>query len=375
METFFASPERSSNSDLQKEIEIVSNHPVIDGLLHSISGLLAVLNEHRQIIALNEALMEMLGISDAGKTLGLRPGEAVNCIHAHETEAGCGTSKYCSTCGAAIAIVTSLGEDKPVERICALTAQKEGKEVNISLAVRSHPIKINDRRFLLLFLQDITYQQKLAAIEKVFFHDVNYMLTGLLGASQLLAIKNNESVEADMVHHLAVRLAQEITIQNCLLSSDECKYQPFPQEITPGEIFKEMNSFFLDHPAAKNKILNIPSTYPDITLRTDVTLLMRVLRSMLTNAFEATADRGEIRFWLEDGDNLINFYVWNKGVIPKDVSRRVFQPYFSTKKGTGRGFGTYSMKLFGENFLSGKVDFTSSKDKGTTFRFSFPIRN
>jgi len=374
METFFASPERLSNSDLQMEIEMVSNHPVIDGLLHSVSGLFAVLNEHRQIIALNESLMKMLGITDAGQALGLRPGETVNCIHAHETEAGCGTSKYCSTCGAAIAIVTSLGEDKPVERLCALTAQKEGKEVNISLAVRSQPIKINEKRFLLLFLQDVTYQQKLAAIEKVFFHDVNNMLTSLLGASQLLSIKNNESVEADKVYHMAVRLAQEIAIQNCLLNSDECNYQPFPQEITPGEIFREMNLFFLDLPASKNKILNITEAYPDITFRTDVTLLLRVLRNMLTNAFEATEDNGEVRFWLEDGDSSITFYVWNKGIIPEDVSRRVFQPYFSTKKGTGRGFGTYAMKLLGENFLSGKVCFTSLKDQGTTFRFSLPIR-
>jgi signal transduction histidine kinase len=375
METFFASPERLSNRDLQKEIELVSKHPVIDGLLHTVSGLLAVLNEQRQIISLNETLMEMLGITDAGQALGLRPGEVINCIHAHETEAGCGTSKFCSTCGAAIAIVTSLGQNKPVERICALTAQREGKEVNISLAVRSQPIQINGKRFLLLFLQDITYQQKLGAIEKVFFHDVNNMLTSLLGASQLLAIKNNKSVEADKVHHLAVRLAQEVTIQSCILRSDECNYQPFPQEITPREIFQEMNSFFFDLPASRNKILNIPDTFPDTTFRTDITLLMRVLRNMLTNAFEATEDNGEVRFWLEDGNNVITFYVWNKMAIPEDVSRRVFQPYFSTKKGAGRGFGTYTMKLLGENFLSGKVDFTSSQDKGTTFRFSLPVCN
>ena len=134
---------------------------------------------------------------------------------------------------------------------------------------------------------------------------------------------------------MAVRLAQEIAIQYCLLNSDECNYQPFPQAITPREIFKEINSFFLDLPASKNKIFNITETYPDITFRTDVTLLMRVLRNMRTNAFEATEDNGEVRFWLEHGKNFITFNIWNKKVIPENVSRRVFQPYFSTKKGNG----------------------------------------
>jgi signal transduction histidine kinase len=31
------------------------------------------------------------------------------------------------------------------------------------------------------------------------------------------------------------------------------------------------------------------------------------------------------------------------------------------------------MKLLGEEFLRGKVAFTSSKDQGTTFRFSLPF--
>jgi sensor histidine kinase regulating citrate/malate metabolism len=35
----------------------------------------------------------------------------------------------------------------------------------------------------------------------------------------------------------------------------------------------------------------------------------------------------------------------------------------------GRGIGTYSMKLFGEKYLKGKVWFTSSAENGTSFFF------
>ena len=52
MDTYFAPPERVSDDELATEIDIVSKNPVMSGLLHSISGLLAILDEHRQIVAL-----------------------------------------------------------------------------------------------------------------------------------------------------------------------------------------------------------------------------------------------------------------------------------------------------------------------------------
>jgi hypothetical protein len=105
--TFFASPERAREGDLRRQIEEVSSNPVIDALVASVSGLLAVLNEHRQIVALNDTLLNAIGVKDSGEVLGLRPGEAIRCVHADELAGGCGTSRYCSTCGAAIAIVSA----------------------------------------------------------------------------------------------------------------------------------------------------------------------------------------------------------------------------------------------------------------------------
>jgi sensor histidine kinase regulating citrate/malate metabolism len=53
-----------------------------------------------------------------------------------------------------------------------------------------------------------------------------------------------------------------------------------------------------------------------------------------------------------------------------EISNRLFQRNFSTKSEAGRGIGTYSMKLFGEKVLGGKVSFTSSEEDGTLFKFS-----
>ena len=115
MNTHFAPAERTSRTKLRMEIDLASSSPIMTGLLDSVGGMLAVLDENRQIIALNTSLLQMLGIEDSGTVLGLRPGEVLKCVHADEEPGGCRTSKYCSTCGGAVAVVTRLTENEPVE--------------------------------------------------------------------------------------------------------------------------------------------------------------------------------------------------------------------------------------------------------------------
>lgn len=62
MHTFFADPRRSNEKGLNIDIQSVSKNPMVQELLHTISGLLAVLNKQRQIIALNDSLLRMIGI-------------------------------------------------------------------------------------------------------------------------------------------------------------------------------------------------------------------------------------------------------------------------------------------------------------------------
>ena len=373
MDTHFAEPERAGEEELASEIEIVSRSPVISGLLDSISGLLAVLDEHRQIVALNDSFLKMIGIDNPADALGLRPGEAVTCIHAKEGPGGCGTTKFCSTCGAAIAIVASLGEDKPVERICALTAFKGEQTVDLSLLVRSQPIKIEGKRFLLLFLQDITLQQQRAALERTFFHDINNMLSSLLGASEMLPFNKNNPDYIKIIQQTSLRLKNEIDLQKSLLEGDSSGYQPLWREVDTKQIMEELESFYVGHPVAKNKRLLFRAPVTVKSIKTDVSLLLRVVCNMITNALEATDNDREVIIWSAEDNRTVSFCVWNHKSIPKQIQHRVFQRNFSTKEEDGRGVGTFSMKLFGEQILGGEVTFTSSRAEGTMFKFSLPL--
>lgn len=374
MDTYFAPPQRTEDAELSFEIEAVSKNPVVSGLLRSISGLLAILDGHRQIIALNDSFLKLLGIDDPKEALGLRPGEALQCVHANREPAGCGTTEYCSTCGAAIAIVSSLGQDIPCERLCALSTSRGGEPVDLALLVRSQPIKIENRQFILLFLQDITVQEQRAALERTFYHDVNNMLTMLVQASELL-IQDQPSKLAKTIYQASYRLLKEVAIQRSLSDGSVSNYQAMWDDVSIGLIFKELRSFFKNHPASKEKRIEYPDVYPNLSIKTDIALLLRVLCNMIINAMEATEKNGVVSIWSEHKNGKINFCVWNSQFIPPEISKRIFQRNFSTKSQAGRGIGTYSMKFLGEKILGGKVSFSSSKEDGTIFVFSFPCHD
>lgn len=371
-QTYFAPPERTTPEELLAEIEIVTNNPFVSGLLHSISGLLAVVDENRQVVAANESLLKMLNIDDPEKVLGLRPGKILNCVHADKEPAGCGTTKFCATCGAAIAMVASLDQNKPVERICALSATRGKQNVDVVLLVKSHPIDIENKRFLLLFLQDITQQHERAALERAFFHDINNMVSVLIGGTEILAEENPSGLIKN-IHSASLRIQKELEIQRCLSQTHTANYQPMRYEIKTQHIVAELKSFFDNHPVAQKKNVEFQNSYPDIAINTDISLLSRILCNMIINALEATEENGTVRLWLELKDGFFVFNVWNAQEIPEEIALRIFQRNFSTKEQDGRGIGTFSMKLFGETYLRGKIDFTTSAKEGTVFTFSHPL--
>ena len=274
--------------------------------------------------------------------------------------------------GAAIAIVACLEQEVPIERNCALTAQKGDEQVQLLLQVRANPIRIDSKIYILLFLQDISVQEQQAALARTFFHDVNNMLTVLVQSGELLRMKSPSPL-SEIIHQSSVRLAGEIALQKALFDSGACSYVPRWMECDLGRLFTELRGFFQSHEAARGRLLRFPETLPRIMLRTDGAALYRILLNMVVNALEATEEGGEVKVSLEQQPEAVVFSVWNAAVIPSEVALRIFQRSFSTKNQSGRGIGTYSMKLFGEAVLGGRVFFTSREGAGTSFSFVHPL--
>ncbi len=369
--THFAPPERKSGSELHEDVNRATTNDFINGLMTITNGLFAVLNDKRQVLAVNDTFIKLLGIEDSGQILGLRPGECVNCVHSCEMPGGCGTSEYCSTCGAVVSIMAALETRQPQERTCALVVEKDGQKIDLYFSVRSCPLVVDDSLYVLLFLQDISMQQYRACLDRTFFHDINNILCALVCKSEMLArqaLPNEEKLKD--LHQIALRIAQEISIQNSLQKSLDVSYKPLYGKFTANSLLKEVDQVFGDHPLTVRRTLSVEYGPHDLVLVTDFHLASRIIINMVTNALEATPEGGKVLLSIDPQHTTVTFCVWNSGMIPEDTARRIFQRNFSTKSDMGRGFGTYSMKLFGEQVLGGSVCFESAQETGTTFRFA-----
>lgn len=374
MNPILAIDQRLDGDALEDDISAAIINPVVSGLLNTVSGLLAVLNEHRQILALNDAFLHLLGIDDPQRALGLRPGEALGCIYHEAGESGCGTSAHCVTCGAAIAMVACLHQKGTVEKDCALTVEQHQVKRDLFLRIRACPITVEGRRLILLFMQDISRQQQWEALGRVFFHDLSNIIYGLVGNAEMLLDKaDDDDAIVRKIHRLSLRLAREVQMQKHITQMADADYRPMIQPVAVESVFGEVEAAFSNHPAANHRTLVFDAQNRQQTFKSDFFLVVRVLTNMITNALEASDKGRSVKVWATSDGERIVFHVWNHQVIPENVVGRIFQRNISTKAASGRGLGTYSMKFFGENFLKGTIDFTTSESAGTTFRFSLPL--
>lgn len=374
MKTYFASPERNSPDELYEKIEVVNNSPLMKVFLNSISGLLAVLDEHRQIVSVNDLYLKTLGISDPESILGLRPGESVHCIHSHEEPGGCGTSRYCRTCGAAVAITVSLTEDKSVERECAISTRKNGRDQDLFLQVRCEPVELENQKFLLLFMYDVTKDQQRKMLERAFFHDFSNIVGGLATANYMLSWGKVSEQVVKSIDTATKMLIREIEVQRCLMNNDLEYYKTAFHYISPPQLFSKLESLFKERAESENKALIFKHSEEVGEIKSDEHLLIRILSNMISNALEATKENCRVLVFSELSENGKKLSVHNGEYIPDEVQLKIFQKNFSTKQGSGRGIGTYSMKLFGEELLEGEVGFTSTPEWGTDFFLKLPDR-
>lgn len=372
--TYFAPPERADLAEVFDMSQLVENSSLFNAVLESVDGYIMVLNPQRQVLAMNRKLLDDLKIQDPKCVLGERPGEVLKCIHSAEGPGGCGTSKFCATCGAVISILSSQKEGEPVTDECLATVRQGDAIESLEFRVRSTPVKVGEHEFTVIVFQDISGDKRRQALERTFFHDILNTVGGLMGWSSLLRdyAGTDPKQAAERIVALSKRLQQEIEDQRRLSQAEMGTLEIETAKGAVQDILNNLKTVFEVHPSAKNKFLEVINADPAEEITTDISLLTRVLTNMVKNAFEAIKESQTVRLWFGRRDGAATFFVQNPGRIPDEIAMRIFQRSFSTKAKAGRGIGTYSMKLFGERYLKGRVGFETSDENGTTFFISLP---
>jgi len=367
--TFYAPAVRSTMEEILKEYDAISTQRIFTEIFGSMTGIAAVLDINRQVVYANTDFLSHLGLNSVEQILGKRTGEVVSCIHSAEVESGCGTSQSCAYCGAVNAILESQLTGMKSAKETRITSVVDGKMRSLDLIVSSTPLTLAGQQFFALILQDISDEKRRSALERIFFHDLLNSAGGLNGLLTILkeGADPDEANELISLSEEASRdILEEILLHRQIRAAESGELHVKIEPVNSKELLASAIGKIKLHEVGKGKEVLISDNCSDVYFETDRILFQRVIINLLKNALEATPQGGVVITGVESRGESVRVWVKNDQVIPDDVQMQLFQRSFSTK-GSGRGIGTYSIRLLAENYLKGKVSFISNASEGTIF--------
>lgn len=358
--------------ELARQFSFFADAFLVRNILDTMPGIVLVLNRHRQIVFANRAFCELSGRVSTEALCGQLVGDVLACHVASDADTGCGSGDSCETCGALTAMLSGMAGEENVQE-CMITRQDGELLQNLTLRVWTAPLRYADEDFTVLAGMDITHERRRLALERTFFHDILNLIGSIRGFAELMEIDENvDPLEISRRIQLASqRVIDEIDAQRVLLAVEKGELKVDNHMLLSIGVLADVMTLYEGQDIARGRILKIDEDAVACSFVSDVTLLRRILGNMVKNALEASLPNGIVTLGTSVDRGMLKLWVHNETVIPKEYQQRIFQRDFSTK-GTGRGLGTYSMKLLGR-FLSGEVSFSSSDESGTCFTLGLPL--
>jgi nitrogen-specific signal transduction histidine kinase len=374
--TYFAPAGRASADVLDDQSRAVNQAEFVTTMLDTMPTLAMILNEHRQIVAVNNRLLKAFRIQDPALLIGRRPGEALGCIHFTQGPDGCGTAQNCSVCGAVKTILDSQKGGCQVSGECRVMLKDNGGTA-LDLEATASPLDVAEKRFTVFTLKDISADKRKQVMERTFFHDIINTAGGIRGLASLLVEQEDLSPEKEMEYKglmvsLSDNLIEEIMHHRTLIAAEKGEYVPHLEMVDLNELLKEVCELHDHHEHTPGRNIRFESAETCL-MYTDPPALRRIVGNMVLNGLEAVSKGETVQVRYRCLPESLRIEVSNPGVMPDAIQLQVFKRSFSSKATEGRGIGTYSMKLFGERYLGGKVGFTC-RDGQTTFFIELPQR-
>ena len=357
--------------------KLISNNKAIKRLLEAsdvldaISSSYLITNNKVQIVYCNNAFLNNWNINSDSDVKDLKPGDVFQCTNAISSKHGCGSHPKCRYCNFRNCILESLEDNAQIKREAIIN---NANNKMTALLITATPFVFENETFVSISTIDITDRKKKDLMESVFFHDLINLAGSLHSYLDVLENYKNEDVikYIPTVKQISSQVLDEIISHRELSKAEDNKLEVEISPIDLLELIESIKDIFTFHPSKKEKELLIITKH-NITFETDRNLIERTLINLIKNAFEAVGSGSTVTLKVIKLLNEIIFEINNPGIIPEEAASQIFTYGYSTK-GNGRGIGTYSIKLLGENFLKGKVWFESDEKNGTSFFFKIPIR-
>ncbi len=150
------------------------------------------------------------------------------------------------------------------------------------------------------------------------------------------------------------------------------KIELHPRRTDMVELIDELTEFFAPQAEASRVVMRTALPDAPVWSRVDEDLLKQSLLNLMINAVDAMAEGGELLIRLETHNDQACIQVIDTGEgIPPELQQRVFEIYYSTKKG-GSGIGLpMTRRLIQEQ--GGQIQLDSEPGRGTRFTIHLPL--
>jgi signal transduction histidine kinase len=245
----------------------------------------------------------------------------------------------------------------------------------VDFRVWAQSLDVEGEAFTVFSLIDISHEKRREALERIFFHDVMNTASGVQGLSELLATgqlpEGDVRHAAEVMSQSAEQLVEEIAAQRALNAAESGDLEVTPLALRSMDLIRRVLNVLRTASVSRGRELHVAADTQPFAFTSDPVLLRRVLVNLVKNALEAVPVGGVVTIGAHRDADAVVFTVHNATTMPDEVQQQIYQRSFSTK-GTGRGLGTYSIRLLTQHYLRGQVSFVSNDRDGTMFTVRLP---
>ena len=239
--------------------------------------------------------------------------------------------------------------------------------------------KLRENKMFQERLREAEHLITFGQLSKTIAHEIRNPLNFInLSIDYLLDKLKNENLNKDYLN-LLQNMKQEIYRINNLITEYLEYTKPLKLNKKPVNILEIINDVIsLIEISAQQKGINIITNYNvdnNLVLNLDTDLIKSCLLNIITNALQAMENSPVknlfIETQLENNNLLIKIKDTGEGV-PEEIKEKIFEPFFSTKKG-GLGIGLPLAKKIIEEH-KGKIEFLSKLGQGSEVKIYLPLQ-
>lgn len=212
-------------------------------------------------------------------------------------------------------------------------------------------------------------------------HEFKTPLSGILTSATLIGkYKETHQQEKRDKHLKTIKskikyldniLSDFLSIERLESGKTVYKFSTFPLSKVLNEVIYDANMLLKD-----GQSIEYPSDIDDIVVEFDEKILELILTNLINNAIKYSSENCTIYVTVETKKKYLIISVKDEGIgIPEKEQKHIFNRYFRAENAlinAGTGIGLNIIKSHLDN-LDGKITFSSTENKGSTFVVSIPL--